>query len=156
MNIIQLVSIKKQTQLKILGSLAVGVERLAFPGPVLGDTMVACATSRAGFVGTPGPIPALAHSPLSKKTVYGFFPSSPEISQQSILDLYKALGQHADVVLLQENIPWGDFPKSPDAASQTITDIHNQHILAHQNGLEVIFMADPLNGLNRSQPVNRD
>jgi hypothetical protein len=116
--------------------------------------MLACASSGAGSGSTPAPIPSLVNSPLSKKTVYGFFPSPPEISQQSVFDLYKALGQHADVVLLQENIPWSDFSKSPDAPSQTITDIHNQYVLAHQNGMEVIFVADPLNGLNRSQFYN--
>lgn len=115
---------------------------------------LACATSEGGNAATPGSIPTLAHSLLSKKTAYGFFPSPPEVSQQSVLDLYKVLGKHADVVLLQQNIPWSDFSKSPDAPSQAITDIHNQYILAHQNGLEVIFVADPLNGLNRSQFFN--
>ena len=118
---------------------------------ILALSMLACASGGAGSGSTPAPIPTLAHSPLSKKTVYGFFPSPPEISQQSVIDLYKALGQHADVVLLQENIPWSDFVKSPDAPSQAITDIHNQYILAHQNGLEAIFVADPLNGLNRRE-----
>jgi hypothetical protein len=121
---------------------------------ILALAMLACATSGGGNAATPEPIPTLARSPLSKKTAYGFFPSPPKVSQQSILDLYKALGQHADVVLLQQNIPWSDFSKSPDAPSQAITDIHNQYILAHQNGMEVIFVADPLNGLNRSQFFN--
>jgi hypothetical protein len=118
---------------------------------ILALSMLACASSGAGSGSTPAPIPTLARSPLSNKTVYGFFPSPPEISQQSVIDLYKDLGQHADAVLLQENIPWTDFAKSQDAPSQTITDIHNQYILAHQNGLEVIFVADPLNGLNRRE-----
>jgi hypothetical protein len=101
---------------------------------------------------TPGHIPSLASSPFALgRTVYGFFPSPPEVSLQSVVDTYKAIGQHGDVVLLQQNIPWVDFVKSPDGASAGITDIHNQYILAHQNGLEVIFVVDPLNGVNRSQ-----
>ncbi len=35
--------------------------------------------------------------------------------------------------------------------SQAIIDIHNQYILAHQNGLEVLFVVDPFNGLNRRE-----
>jgi hypothetical protein len=65
--------------------------------------------------------------------------------------LYKDFSQHADVVLVQQKIPWKDLLESPYGASQIITDIHNQHILAHQNGLEVIFVVDPLNGLNRRE-----
>jgi hypothetical protein len=85
------------------------------------------------------------------RTVYGFFPSPPEASTQSVIDTYKTIGQHGDVVLLQQNIPWEAFSAGAEAQSQAITDIHNQYILAHQNGLEVIFVVDPLNGLNRSE-----
>jgi hypothetical protein len=56
-----------------------------------------------------------------------------------------------DVALLQQAIPWADFHKGADVESKAITDIHNQYILAHQNGLEVIFVVDPLNGLNRRE-----
>lgn len=102
--------------------------------------------------GTPALIPTLKSSPYNLgRTVYGFFPSPPEVSTQSIIDTYKAIGQHGDVVLLQQNIPWEIFAASAEAQSQAITDIHNQYILAHQNGLEVIFVVDPLNGLNRSE-----
>ena len=110
---------------------------------------LACSSSPTA---TPAPIPSLASSPFDLgRTLYGFFPSPPEVSVQSVIDTYKAIGQHGDVVLLQQNIPWVDFVKSPDGASSNITDIHNQYILAHQNGLEAIFVVDPLNGLNRSQ-----
>lgn len=105
--------------------------------------------------GTPGPIPTLASDPLAEgDTVYGFFPSPPEISIESVMAHYKALGEHADVVLLQQNIPWKEFVQGAEAESQAITDIHNQYILAHQNGLEVLFVVDPLNGLNRREFYN--
>jgi hypothetical protein len=102
--------------------------------------------------GTPGPIPTLENSPYDLgRTLYGFFPSPPEATTQSVFDTYAAIGRHGDVVLLQQNIPWRDFVDGPDAKSQAITDIHNQYILAHQNGLEVVFVVDPLNGLNRRE-----
>ncbi len=100
----------------------------------------------------PGVIPTLQSSSINLgRTAYGFFPSPPVVSTQSVIDTYKAIGQHADVVLLQQNIPWIDFAKSPEATSQDINDIHNQYILAHQNNLDVIFVVDPLNGLNRRE-----
>lgn len=108
--------------------------------------------------GTPIPIPTLESSPYDLgRTLYGFFPSPSEITIESVVATYKAIGEHGDVVLLQQNIPWKDFADSAeaqpsaDAPSSTITDIHNQYVLARQNGLEVIFVVDPLNGLNRRE-----
>jgi hypothetical protein len=107
---------------------------------------LACGTA------APAVIPTLASSPYDLgRTLYGFFPAPPEISLQSVIDTYTAIGRHGDVVLLQQNIPWADFVSASGANSQSITDIHNQYILAHQNGLEAIFVVDPLNGLNRRE-----
>ena len=102
--------------------------------------------------GSQGAIPTLARSPYELgRTLYGFFPSPPEATTQSVIDTYTAIGQHADVVLMQQNIPWAEFAQSQDADSQSIKDIHNSLILAHQNGLEVLFVVDPLKGLDRRQ-----
>lgn len=118
-------------------------------------TSLACASIGSSVSSTPHAIPSLAVSPFdTKETVFGFFPSPPEASQESIIAHYKLLGEHADIVLLQQNIPWNDFETSPDAPSQAITDIQNQVVLAHQNGLDVIFVVDPLNGLNRREFFN--
>ena len=85
------------------------------------------------------------------RTVYGFFPSPPEASLDSILNHYKSLGEHADFVLFQHAIPWEDFLNSVDGESQKRTDIRNQMSLAVQNGLEAVYVVDPLNGLNRRE-----
>jgi len=101
----------------------------------------------------PQTIPTLASSPYDlDRTLYGFFPSPPEISLDSVMETYEALGQHGDVVLLQQNIPWEYFVGGSNGGeAQVIKDIRNQYILAHQQGLEVIFIVDPLNGLDRRQ-----
>jgi hypothetical protein len=85
------------------------------------------------------------------RTAYGFFPSPPEATFESILATFEAIGEHADVVLLQPNIPWQDFLEGPQADSQAVTDLRNQVSLARQQGLEAIFVIDPLNGLNRRE-----
>jgi len=116
--------------------------------------LILCLTTLAcgSLTATPAPIPTLASSPFDLgRTLYGFFPSPPEVTTQSVIDTYTAIGQHADVVLLQQSIPWNDFVASPEAVSNHITDIHNQYLLAHRNGLEVVFVVDPLNGLNRRE-----
>jgi hypothetical protein len=59
-------------------------------------------------------------------TAYGFFPSPPEASLASILDRFEALGEQADFVLVQPNIPWEDLVSSTGPESQRLTDIRNQ------------------------------
>jgi hypothetical protein len=87
----------------------------------------------------------------SGRTAYGFFPSPPKPTLTSIRETFRAMGEHADVVLIQPNVPWEDFVGGADGGSQTITDIRNQVLLARQNGLEAIVVVDPLNGLNRRE-----
>ncbi len=87
----------------------------------------------------------------SGRTAYGFFPSPPKASLESILRHFEDLGQHADFVLFQHPIPWNDFSHGIDGESQKRTDIRNQMTLAVQNGLEAIYVVDPLNGLNRRE-----
>jgi hypothetical protein len=85
------------------------------------------------------------------RTAYGFFPSPPEITLQSVMDTIIGIGEHGDVLLIQRNIPWSDFVKSPDADSQDITDIRNLMTLARQSNLDAVYVIDPLNGLNRRE-----
>jgi len=87
----------------------------------------------------------------SGKTAYGFFPSPPEASLQSVFQLFKDIGKHGDFVLIQQNTAWEDFVNGSDGKSQTRTDLINQVKLASQNNLEYIFVIDALNGLNRRE-----
>lgn len=87
----------------------------------------------------------------SGRTAYGFFPSPPEISLDSIFQLYKDMSQHGDFVLIQQNTAWQDFVNNAEGKSQARTDLINQTQLAHQNNLEYIFVIDALNGLDRRQ-----
>lgn len=87
----------------------------------------------------------------ASRTLFGFFPSPPEVTEKSVMETYQRIGRHGDVALLQQNIPWTDFVSGIDGESTAITDIKNQHIVAGQNGLDIIFVVDPLNGLNRSE-----
>jgi hypothetical protein len=87
----------------------------------------------------------------SGETAYGFFPSPPEATLESVLNHYKQLGEHADFVLFQHNVPWEEFINGVEGDGKTRTDIINQAVLARQNGMEYIFVVDALNGLDRSE-----
>lgn len=87
----------------------------------------------------------------SRRTAYGFFPSPPEASLESILKLFKDIITYGDFVLIQQNTAWEDFISGVDGESQMRTDLINQVKLARQNNLEYIFVIDALNGLNRRE-----
>jgi len=87
----------------------------------------------------------------SGRTAYGFFPTPSEVSLDSVFAMYRDMGHHADVTLVQENIPWLDFVSSADAKSKKIEDMKNAQTLARANNLESIYVVDPLNGLNRRE-----
>jgi hypothetical protein len=98
------------------------------------------------------PIPTLENSVFSSgKTAYGFFPTPPEISVESVVKNMIAISEHADVALFQQDIPWIDFDENPEADSKKLEDLRGMVQLAVGNGLEPIFVVDPLNGLNRRE-----
>lgn len=129
--------------------------KILFTACVMVLAALACGTQTPTTTfNTPGPtaapVPALSIFER-KKTTYGFFPSPPEPIFESVLNHFEALGEHADFILFQSNIPWEDFIDGIEGESQSRTDIRNQVFLAQQNGLEWVFVVDPLNGFNRRE-----
>lgn len=85
----------------------------------------------------------------SGNTAYGFFPSSPEITAESLIVTIEAIGQHGDIMLNMPQVPWADFMESAEAESQAIEDMRGSIELARQQGLEIIFVIDPLQAFDR-------
>jgi hypothetical protein len=83
------------------------------------------------------------------QTLFGFFPSPPEITTASVLATYKAMGEHGSLVLLARTPAWKDFAAGDRPDSADIKDLAGQVQLAQMNKLEPVFVVDPLNGLDR-------
>lgn len=117
------------------------------------------ATLACGSVTTPSqptvtPASSLMPAVAPDQTLYGFFPSPPQLTFESVVAHYEAMRAHGDVVLMQNEPDWVSFLEGVEGESQKRTDIANQMILARQQNLDVIFVADPLNGLNRREFSN--
>lgn len=126
------------------------MKRLALPLTLLLLACLACGQSAVA------PFPDPTYTPEasifeSDRTAYGFFPTPPEVSLDSLFAHYRAMGQHADVSLVQEVIPWADFVNGIEVESQKITDLQNARVLTLANNLDSIYIVDPLNGLNRRE-----
>ncbi len=87
----------------------------------------------------------------SADTVYGFFPSPPELTIESLIATLDGISEHGDVILVQRAIPWTDFIAGTNPGAQDIKEIRDLMTLAGQRNLEPIFVVDPLNGLDRRQ-----
>ena len=122
--------------------------RLAFSAVLVAT--LAC-SSLAAPQPTVTPATTMMPAEPSPATLYGFFPSPPQMTYESVAAHFKLMGQHGDVVLVQNNPDWNNFLAGVDGVSPQRTDISNQITLARQNGLDAIFVADPLNGLNRRE-----
>ncbi|MCH8342080.1 MAG: hypothetical protein IIA51_11070 [Chloroflexi bacterium] len=85
------------------------------------------------------------------RTAFGFYPVPPEGTIEAMLKHFGTLGEEADFILIQPNIFWEDFVERVEGASEKRTNLTNQTLLARQNGLEWVFVVDPLNGLNRRE-----
>lgn len=84
-------------------------------------------------------------------TEYGFFPGPPDLSRKAVLSHFEALGRHADFILLQPNVPWKDFADGRGEKSAGKKDLRIQAQLGRLNGLDAVFVLDPLNGLDRRE-----
>jgi hypothetical protein len=87
-------------------------------------------------------------------TLYGFFPSPPVLTTESVIATFKAMGEHGSAVLIQRAIPWKEFSAGDPPGSADITDLGGIVRLARANGLEPVFVIDPLNGLDRRRFMN--
>ncbi|MBC8505434.1 MAG: hypothetical protein ISR58_01195 [Anaerolineales bacterium] len=87
----------------------------------------------------------------SADTAYGFFPSPPEFSIDSLIATLDGISEHGDVILVQRAIPWVDFIDGTNANAPDIKELRDLMTLAGQRNLEPIFVIDPLNGLDRRQ-----
>jgi hypothetical protein len=117
---------------------------------IFGLAIMACASGSASATLSPSPTPGPSVFARGR-TAYGFFPSPPEMTTESLLDLLSAMGSHGDVALIQRAVPWSDFMQGADAKSQDLIDEQNLVTVAAREGLEPIFVIDPLNGLDRRQ-----
>lgn len=112
---------------------------------------LSCSTATTAPQPTVTPARVISPAEPPTHTLRGFFPSPPQVTIESVLALYRALGEHGDVVLLQNEPDWTSFLAGVEGESEKRTDIANQVTLAHQQNLDAIFVADPLNGLNRRE-----
>lgn len=134
--------------MKIRISLGLTAAALAFLACSEGTSMSPATVRSGGPVLEPTiPAPSLGID----RTAFGFFPAPPRASLASVLSHFEDLGQFGDLVLIQPNVPWQEFSAPMPGDSQAAEDLRNLATLARQNGLQWIFVVDPLNGLDRTE-----
>lgn len=70
---------------------------------------LSCSTATTAPQPTVTPARVISPAEPPTHTLRGFFPSPPQVTIESVLALYRALGEHGDVVLLQNEPDWTSF-----------------------------------------------
>ncbi|WP_457631278.1 hypothetical protein [Oceanithermus sp.] len=87
-------------------------------------------------------------------TLFGFFPTPAEPSVAGLVATLEGISEHADLVSLQERVPWAEFAGGEGPDSRAAADLRNLVELVRQRGLQAVFVVDPLNGLDRRQFID--
>ncbi len=122
-------------------------KRLLFPLLALFVAFLACEESSTP---TTAPTPTVSVFDTAD-TAYGFFPSPPELTIESLIATLDGISQHGDVMLVQRAVPWAEYIEGPNADTKDLKELRDLLTLASQRQLEAIFVIDPLNGLDRRQ-----
>jgi hypothetical protein len=67
-----------------------------------------------------------------------------------VLETWRGLGRHGEAALLQQHVPWARFSGQQERR-RVLSELRWQLRQARRNGLEVLLVVDPLNGLNRAE-----
>ncbi len=91
-------------------------------------------------------------APSPAGTLFGFFPFPSGDTFEAVLAHFADLSEHADVLLMQPNIAWEEFVgDTGQSDSELRENLRNMALVADQHGLDIIYIVDPLNGLNRQE-----
>lgn len=83
----------------------------------------------------------------------GFFPNPPRPTEQALFNNIDAMKEVSDVTLIQQSPPWSDLLAGGSMDSLLQERVNLADFLRSQ-GMEVLFLVDPLDGLDRtSEPV---
>ncbi|MEE8488059.1 MAG: hypothetical protein V3S56_07810 [Gemmatimonadota bacterium] len=97
-----------------------------------------------------GPDPGPDPGPVVEPRTYavGWAPSAPRPDVELFLALVDSIAQVSDVTIIQQPVPWPELLAGAPIDS-LVTDRANVAAFMRAHGLDIIWLVDPLDGLNR-------
>ncbi len=99
-----------------------------------------------------GPVIGRGPDPMGEPRTYavGWAPSAPRPDVSLFLALVDSLAQVSDVTIIQQPVPWPELLAGAPIDS-LVTDRANVAAFLRAHGLDIIWLVDPLDGLDRRQ-----
>lgn len=87
--------------------------------------------------------------PEPRSYAMGFFPSPPRPTEEALFTTIDSLSEVSDVTLIQQPVPWSGL-----LADQPMDSLLEERVgladFLRSKGLEIVFLVDPLDGLDRT------
>jgi hypothetical protein len=102
-----------------------------------------------GGGGPSGPDPDPGTMPTPRTFAMGFAPTPPRATTESIIQTAQAIAQRGELVLIQQEVPWGPLLDGTQTMEEAIDEREELAGFLRALGLDVVFLLDPLDGLDR-------
>jgi hypothetical protein len=107
--------------------------------------LLACAGSGGPSAPDDGDGPA----PEPRTYAMGFAPTPPYATIESIVETGQSIAQRGELVLIQQEVPWGPLLDGTQTMEEAVEERVRLEEFVRGLGLEVVFLLDPLDGLDR-------
>lgn len=123
------------------------IRRLSIAGSLLTGAFLATA---CGSDQNTGPDPDPGPDPIGEPRTYavGWAPSAPRPDVSLFLALVDSLARVSDVTIVQQPVPWPELLAGAPIDS-LVTDRANVAAFLRARGLDIVWLVDPLDGLDR-------
>lgn len=107
-----------------------------------GATLLAC---DGGGPSDPDPGP----DPATRTYRMGFAPTPPRATTQSIITTAQEMAAVSELALIQQEVPWAQLLDGTQTMEEALDDLAELAGFLRALGLDIVFLLDPLDGLDR-------
>lgn len=108
----------------------------------------ACGGESGGGDGGPSGPPKGGPAP-TRTFRMGFAPTPPRARTESIIRTAQEMAEVSDVALVQQHVPWAQLLDGTQTMEEALTDVSELVQFLRALGLDIVFLLDPLDGLDR-------
>ena len=110
-------------------------------------TAISLLACNGGGGGPAGPDPG--NGPEPRTYAMGFGPTPPRATIESIVETAQSLAQRSELVLIQQEVPWASLLDGTQTMDEAVEERVRLEEFVRGLGLEILFLLDPLDGLDR-------
>ena len=81
----------------------------------------------------------------------GFAPTPPRATVEAVVRTVRDMSEVSELALVQQHVPWGPLLDGAVTMEEALEDLEELIGFLRQLGLEIVFLLDPLDGLDRTR-----